>query len=184
MFLAYLASLYGPLKSLMYTSSTVQSAAGSARRVMEIMSTEQDVKDMPGARPLPRVEGHVLIDGITFGYKPGLPVLKGVYLDVLPGETVALVGPTGAGKSTLAGMVARFADPWSGHVWIDGYDAREVTLRSLRESVSIVGQEPLLLPITIAENIAYGRPEATTRGERVQGCPVLFSSAYRGAMIL
>jgi ATP-binding cassette subfamily B protein len=160
-FLSYLASLYAPLDSLMYTSSTVQSAAGSARRVMEIMETEKEVEDMPGAAALPPVQGHVLLDGVTFGYDPGVPVLKEVYLDVLPGETVALVGPTGAGKSTLAGMVARFADPWSGHVWIDGFEAREVTLRSLREQVSIVGQEPLLLPITIAENIAYGRPDAT-----------------------
>jgi ATP-binding cassette subfamily B protein/subfamily B ATP-binding cassette protein MsbA len=160
-FLSYLTSLYAPLESLMYTSSTVQSAAGSARRVIEIMETEQEVEDMPGARDLPPVKGRVLIEGITFGYERDAPVLREAYLDVLPGETVALVGPTGAGKSTLAGMVARFADPWSGHVWIDGYEAREVTLRSLREQVSIVGQEPLLLPITIAGNIAYGRPDAS-----------------------
>jgi ATP-binding cassette subfamily B protein/subfamily B ATP-binding cassette protein MsbA len=88
-------------------------------------------------------------------------VLNSIYLDVLPGETVALVGPSGAGKSTLAGMLARFSDPWSGHIRVDGYDIRDVTLRSLREQVSIVGQEPLLLPVTIADNIAYGRPDAT-----------------------
>jgi len=160
-FLAYLASLYAPIESLMYTSSTVHSAAGSARRVMEIMSTEQEVEEKPGAKPLPPVEGHVLLDGVTVGYERDVPVLKGVYMDMLPGETVALVGPTGAGKSTLAGMVARFTDPWTGDVWIDGYNARDVTLRSLRRQVSIVGQEPLLLPVTIAENIAYGRPEAS-----------------------
>jgi ATP-binding cassette subfamily B protein len=125
------------------------------------METEQEVEDLPGATRLPPVEGHVLIDGITFGYERDVPVLRDVYLDVLPGETVALVGPSGAGKSTLAGMVERFADPWSGHVWLDGFKARDVTLRSLREQVSIVGQEPLLLPITIAENNAYGRPDAT-----------------------
>jgi ATP-binding cassette subfamily B protein/subfamily B ATP-binding cassette protein MsbA len=161
-FLAYLASLYAPLESLMYTSSTVQGATGSGRRVMEILQTEQDVSDKPGARPLPPVRGHIIFDGITFGYEPDAPVLKSIYLDILPGETVALVGPSGAGKSTLASMLPRFADPWSGHVWVDGFDVRDVTLRSLREQVSVVGQEPLLLPVTIAENIAYGRPDATS----------------------
>jgi ATP-binding cassette, subfamily B, bacterial len=169
-FLAYLASLYAPLESIMYTSATVQSAMGSARRVVEIMQTDREVEDLPGARPLPPVEGHVLIAGVSFGYEPGVPVLKEIYLDILPGETVALVGPTGAGKSTLAALVARFADPWQGKVWVDGYDVREVTLRSLREQVSIVGQEPILLPVTIAQNIAYGRPDAT--GEQIQAAAI------------
>ncbi|HET6262372.1 MAG TPA: ABC transporter ATP-binding protein, partial [Chloroflexia bacterium] len=160
-FLSYLASLYAPISSLMYTTSTVQSAMGSARRVIEVLSTEQEVKDRPGARPLPPVRGHVALDNVTFGYVKGNPVLKDVSLDVQPGETVALVGTTGAGKSTLAGMVARFADPWKGSVRIDGHDVRQVTLRSLREQVALVGQEPVLLPITVAENIAYGRPEAS-----------------------
>jgi ATP-binding cassette subfamily B protein/subfamily B ATP-binding cassette protein MsbA len=160
-FLSYLASLYGPLESLMYTSSTVQSAMGSAHRVMEIMNTKQDVQDVPGAKPLPRVTGHVKLEHITYGYEPGAPVLHDISLDVLPGETVALVGHSGAGKSTLVGMVARVADPWSGRVLVDGHDVRHAALRSLREQVSIVGQEPLLLPITIAENIAYGKPDAT-----------------------
>jgi ATP-binding cassette subfamily B protein/subfamily B ATP-binding cassette protein MsbA len=160
-FLSYLASLYAPISSLMYTSSTVQSAMGSARRVIEILSTEQEVRDRPGARRLPRVRGHVALNNVTYGYAKGNPVLKDVSLDVQPGETVALVGTTGAGKSTLAGMVARFADPWKGSVRIDGHDVRQVTLRSLREQVALVGQEPVLLPITVAENIAYGRPDAT-----------------------
>ncbi|MGA7732006.1 MAG: ABC transporter ATP-binding protein [Chloroflexia bacterium] len=160
-FLSYLASLYGPLESLMYASSTVQSAMGSARRVMEILETEQEVKDRPGVTPLPPVEGHVILESITYGYEPGTPVLREIDLDVLPGETIALVGASGAGKSTLVGMVARLADPWHGRVWIDGYDIRDVAVRSLREQVSIVGQEPLLLPITIAENIAYGKPNAS-----------------------
>ena len=159
-FLSYLASLYAPISSLMYTSSTVQSAMGSARRVIEILSTEQEVKNRPGARPLPRVRGHVALNNVTYGYAKGNPVLKDVSLDVQPGETIALVGATGAGKSTLAGMVARFADPWTGSVRIDGRNIREVTLRSLREQVALVGQEPVLLPITVAENIAYGRPGA------------------------
>jgi ATP-binding cassette subfamily B protein/subfamily B ATP-binding cassette protein MsbA len=134
---------------------------GSAHRVMEIMNTKRDVRDMPGAKPLPRVIGHVTLEKVTYGYEPGAPVLHNITLDVLPGETVALVGHSGAGKSTLVSMVARTADPWSGRVLIDGHDARQVVLRSLREQVSIVGQEPLLLPFTIAENIAYGKPDAS-----------------------
>jgi ATP-binding cassette subfamily B protein/subfamily B ATP-binding cassette protein MsbA len=145
----------------MYASSTVQSAMGSARRVVEILDTEQEVRDQAGARPLPHVEGHVILENVAYGYEPGRPVLHDINLDVLPGETVALVGPSGAGKSTLASLVARLAEPWQGRVWIDGYGADEVTVRSLREQVSIVGQEPLLLPISIAENIAYGKPDAT-----------------------
>jgi ATP-binding cassette subfamily B protein/subfamily B ATP-binding cassette protein MsbA len=160
-FISYLASLYAPLESLMYTSSTVQGAAGSARRVMEILQTEEEVRDSPRARPLPPVEGHVIFDGVTYGYEQAVPVLNNIYLDIQPGETAALVGPSGAGKSTLAGMLPRCADPWKGQIWIDGYDVREVTLRSLREQVSIVGQEPVLLPVTIGQNIAYGHPDAT-----------------------
>jgi ATP-binding cassette subfamily B protein/subfamily B ATP-binding cassette protein MsbA len=160
-FISYLASLYAPLESLMYTSSTVQGAAGSARRVMEILQTEEEVRDSPRARPLPPVEGHIIFDGVTYGYEQAVPVLNNIYLDIQPGETAALVGPSGAGKSTLAGMLPRFADPWKGQIWIDGYDVREVTLRSLREQVSIVGQEPVLLPVTIGQNIAYGHPDAT-----------------------
>jgi ATP-binding cassette subfamily B protein len=163
LFISYLGLLYGPLESVMYMSSTVQSAAGSARRVLEVLETEQDVESSPGARPLPPVEGHVIIENVTFGYEPGRPVLEDVYLEALPGETVAIVGPTGAGKSTLVSLVARFFDPWEGTVWIDGYDARAVQLRSLRSQVAVVPQDPFLFPTTVAENIAYGRPEASRK---------------------
>jgi ATP-binding cassette subfamily B protein/subfamily B ATP-binding cassette protein MsbA len=159
-FLSYLGSLYGPLEALMYTSSTLQGAAGSARRVLEILQTEPGVADRPGAAPLPPARGRVCLEGVTFGYEPGRPVLRDVSLEVLPGQTVALVGYTGAGKTTLVSLVPRFFDPWQGRVTVDGNDVREVQLEGLRRQVAVVLQEPLLFPLTVAENIAYGRPGA------------------------
>jgi ATP-binding cassette subfamily B protein/subfamily B ATP-binding cassette protein MsbA len=160
-FLSYLASLYGPLEALMYTSSTIQGAAGSARRVLEVLRTEQEVADRPGAAPLPPAVGRVRVENVTFGYEPGRPVLKGISLEALPGQTVAVVGYTGAGKTTLVSLVPRLFDPWEGRVTVDGHDVRDVRLTSLRSQVAFVLQEPFLFPLTAAENIAYGRPEAS-----------------------
>jgi len=160
-FLSYLGSLYSPLEGLMYAPSTVQTAAGSARRVLEILEAEEEVRDRPGARALGVVRGHVRVEDVTFGYETGQPVLRGVSLEARPGETVAIVGPTGVGKSTLVGLVPRFFDPWAGRVTVDGCDVRDVQLKTLRHQVALVLQEPFLFPLTIAENIAYGRPEAT-----------------------
>lgn len=160
-FLSYLAALYGPLESLMYAPSTTQAAAGSARRVLEVLQTECEVGDKPGAIALPTVEGHIRFEHVDVGYTPDRQVLHDVSFEVRPGETIALVGPTGAGKSTLVGLLPRFLDPWRGRVTIDGHDLRDVSVESLRRQVAIVLQEPFLFPLTIAENIAYGRPHAT-----------------------
>jgi ATP-binding cassette subfamily B protein len=160
-FMAYLGALYAPLHSLVYASSTLQNAAGSARRVLEVLEATPEVRDRPGASPLPPVRGDLRLEGVTFGYEPGRPVLAGVSLAVHPGQTVALVGPSGAGKSTLAGLVPRFFDPWQGRVTLDGHDLRTVQLRSLRAQVAVVLQEPFLFPLTVTENIAYGRPGAS-----------------------
>ena len=162
-FLAYLAALYGPLETLMYAPSTTQGAAGSARRVREILETRREVDDRPHARPLTRVSGHIGIEHVTFGYDAGRPVLHDVSFDVRPGETVAIIGATGAGKSTIAGLVPRFYDPWSGRVTLDGVDLRELELQSLRSHVAVMLQESFLFPMTIAENIAYGRPRVSRR---------------------
>ena len=162
-FLAYLAALYGPLETLMYAPSTTQGAAGSARRVREILETRREVDDRPHARPLTRVSGHIGIEHVTFGYEAGRPVLHDVSFDVRPGETVAIIGATGAGKSTIAGLVPRFYDPWSGRVTLDGVDLRELELQSLRSHVAVMLQESFLFPMTIAENIAYGRPRVSRR---------------------
>lgn len=160
-FISYLSSLYGPLESLMYTSSMIQGAAGSARRVMEVLAVQSEVSDRPAAAELPAARGHVRLEGATFGYEPGRPILRGISLEVLPGQTVAIVGVTGAGKTTLVNLIARCFDPWEGRVRIDGHDLRDVQLKSLRSQVGIVFQEPMLFPISIAENIAYGRPGAS-----------------------
>jgi ATP-binding cassette subfamily B protein/subfamily B ATP-binding cassette protein MsbA len=160
-FLSYLSSLYQPLETLMYTPSTIQGALGSVRRVQEMMEVEREVKDHSGAVALPTVRGHIRLEGVTFGYEPGRPTLHDVSTEIRPGETVAVVGPTGAGKTTLVSLVARFFDPWEGRVTLDGHDLRDIQLKSLRSQMAVVLQEPFLFPYTIAENIAYGRPGAT-----------------------
>jgi ATP-binding cassette, subfamily B, bacterial len=160
-FLSYLGSLYGPLQSLAYTPSTIQGAAGSARRVIEVLEAEPEVKDRPGAHPLPPVKGFIRLEAVTFGYERNRAVLEDISLEVQPGNTIAIVGVTGAGKTTLVSLIPRFFDPWKGRVTIDGHDLRDVQLKSLRQQVGIVLQESFLFPITIAENIAYGRPDAS-----------------------
>jgi ATP-binding cassette subfamily B protein/subfamily B ATP-binding cassette protein MsbA len=161
LFLSYLGSLYAPIEAVMYTSATMQSAAGNARRVWEVLNAERELTDKPGAPALTHARGRVVFENVTFGYEPGRPVLHDLQLDVQPGETIALVGPTGAGKTTLVSLIPRFADPSTGRVLLDGHDLREVQLKSIRNGIGIVLQEPFLFPLTIAENIAYGRPHAT-----------------------
>jgi ATP-binding cassette subfamily B protein/subfamily B ATP-binding cassette protein MsbA len=160
-FLSYLASLYGPIESLAYTSSTIQNAMGSARRVREILDHDPEVQDRPGAKLIPQVRGDVRVESVRFGYEPGHAVLQDVNLAASAGQTVALVGPTGAGKSTLLGLLPRFFDPWQGRVLLDGQDIRELRLAELRGSISLVLQEPFLFPLSIAQNIAYGKPGAS-----------------------
>src|SRR4030095_2501524 len=120
-----------------------------------------EVSDKPDALELTSVRGHVQIDSVSFNYRPDMPVLRGISLEVWPGETLALVGATGAGKTTLAGLIPRFFDPVSGRVLLDGQDLRNVRLKSLRSRIAIVLQEPFLFPLSVAENIAYGKPGAT-----------------------
>lgn len=160
-FVAYLGTLYGYLVTIVYTPATIQGALGSLRRVMEILDARREVDDSLAWMTLGRSRGEIAVEDVTFGYEMGRPVLRGISFTAGPGETVAIVGPTGAGKSTLVSLVPRFFDPWTGRVTIDGHDVREVALRSVREQVALVLQEPFLFPLTIADNIAYGRPEAT-----------------------
>jgi ATP-binding cassette subfamily B protein/subfamily B ATP-binding cassette protein MsbA len=162
-FLAYLASLYAPMETLAYISSGYATAAAGARRVLEILDVEEKVQDAPGAKPLrrDRVRGHIRLEQVSFGYETDAPVLHHISLEARPGETLALVGATGAGKSTLAALIPRFFDPWQGCVLFDDIDVRQIQLTSLRAQIALVLQEPFLLPLTVAQNIAYARPTAT-----------------------
>ena len=159
-FLAYLVGLYRPLDSIAATASSYQVAAAQAARVADILEAEPEVRERDGAHALPTAHGHIVYEDVTFAYEPGRPVLSHVSFEARPGEIVAIVGPTGAGKSTLASLALRLFDPDAGRVLIDGHDLRDVRLRSLREQVAIVFQEPFILPLSVAENIAYGRPDA------------------------
>jgi ATP-binding cassette subfamily B protein/subfamily B ATP-binding cassette protein MsbA len=162
-FVSYLASLYAPLEALAYLSTSVATASASARRVLEILDSGDRVTERSGARDL-RIAGFgaaVRFDGVTFGYdRDRGPVLHEIGLEIRAGEVVALVGATGAGKSTLAALLPRLFDPWSGAVLLDGRDLKGLTLSSVRSAVSVVPQEPFLLPLSVRENIAYADPSA------------------------
>ncbi len=159
-FLSYMRTMQSAWQALLQNYAAMKGVQASVDRVLEIFDAGPEVLEAPGARSL-TVTGHVRLESVTFGYEPGCPVLKGVTLEARPGETVALVGPTGAGKTTLASLIPRFFDPWDGRVIIDGADARQVRLFDLRSQVALVLQEPFLRPSSVAENIAYGRPGAS-----------------------
>ena len=160
--ISYIWMLYEPLQEVSYTVAYVQMAAGGARRAFDLLDTSPDISDIPGAVVLPgRPAGRIVFEEVSFRYSAGRPVLHGVNLEIPAGSSLALVGSSGAGKTTLAGLVMRFHDPTSGRVALDGRDLRTITLVSLRRSVSLVSQDPILFDASIRENIAYGRPEAS-----------------------
>jgi ATP-binding cassette subfamily B protein/subfamily B ATP-binding cassette protein MsbA len=160
-FVAYFQIVQTQLKALAGVYGAVQQANAGLDRVAEVLRDQPEIADVPEAPPLGRVHGSIELLDVNAGYDDSLTVLRNVSLSIAPGEIVALIGPSGAGKSTLASLLPRFLDPWSGSVAIDGRDLREVTLRSVRQSVAVVPQEPLLMATSIAENIAFGKPDAT-----------------------
>jgi ATP-binding cassette, subfamily B, bacterial len=160
-FLAYLGMLYQPLTAFSQSASVIQSCRAQLARVFEVLDASPAIADRPDARALPDVRGEVEFRDLTFGYEPGAPILRKINFKVQPGEVVALVGPTGAGKSTLASLLLRFYDPTSGSALLDGHDLRDLPVSWLRNQVSVVLQEALLLSGTVRENIAYGRPKAS-----------------------
>jgi ATP-binding cassette subfamily B protein/subfamily B ATP-binding cassette protein MsbA len=160
-FVSYLASLYAPVNSVVQTWGMVRGALAGLGRVFEILDVKRDLPDGPHVLVQRKAQGEVAWDHVTFEYVPGRPVLRDVTLRVPAGFRVAIVGPTGAGKSTLMAMLLRFADPHAGRVTIGGTDVRDYRVRSLRQQIALVLQPPVVLPMTVAENIALGRPGAT-----------------------
>ena len=160
-FLLYLGMVAGPIGGLAGQWGSIQSAFGAADRIFALLDTEPEIQDVPDATVLPPVEGEIVFENVVFRYGEGPQVLEGVTTIFKRGETTALVGPSGAGKTTLVNLVGRFYDPLSGVISVDGYDLRSVTMRSLRSQIAVVPQEPILFADTIRENIRYGRLDAT-----------------------
>ncbi len=160
-FLLYLANFFDPVQLLSQLYNTFLSAVAALDKIMDVMDEEPEIVDRPGAKPLPAISGDVRFDGVLFGYGTGPEILHGIDLEVPAGTTVALVGHTGAGKSTIAKLLARFYDPREGAISIDGHDLRDVTQQSLRRQLGIVPQEGFLFAGTVRENIAFGRPDAS-----------------------
>ncbi len=160
-FFLYLANFFDPVQQLSQLYNTFLSATAALDKIVEVLDEEPEIVDAPGAVELPRIEGRVRFEGVRFGYGSLPEVLHGIDLDVPAGTSVALVGQTGAGKSTIAKLIARFYDPREGRLTIDGHDLRDVQQESLRRQLGVVPQEGFLFAGTVAENIAFGRREAT-----------------------
>jgi ATP-binding cassette subfamily B protein len=161
-FIGYLANFFDPVQQLSQLYNTFLAAVAALDKIIDVMDEEPEVRDRPDATGLPRIDGHVRFENVHFGYgRDGPEVLHGITLDVPPGTTVALVGHTGAGKSTMAKLLARFYEPRSGRITLDGHDLRDVTQESLRRQLGIVPQEGFLFAGTVHENIAFGRSEAS-----------------------
>jgi ATP-binding cassette subfamily B protein len=160
-FVVYIMNFFRPLRSIAMLYNHLQSALAGAERIFEVLDADPSVPDRTDARPLAKVQGAVLFDQVTFGYDPEKPVLTGVSLEAKPGQTVALVGPTGAGKTTIINLLSRFYDVDDGSICIDGQDIRQVEQASIRKQLGIVLQDTFLFSSTVMENIRYGRLDAT-----------------------
>src|SRR5437868_1506060 len=159
-FFLYLGKMYKPMRDLSKMTDTLSKTAVGFERIKEVLETERDVKNLPGARKAPPLKGRIEFNHVFFGYSEEQLILRDMSLQIEPGQVAALVGPTGAGKSTVVSLVARFYDPLAGQVRIDGRDVRGYKLKSLRQQISFVLQENLLFRAPIWQNIAYGKPEA------------------------
>jgi ATP-binding cassette, subfamily B, bacterial len=162
-FLLYLVAFFTPIQTLTQFYTQYQQGKAATIKLCGLLSEQPSVREAPDACPLPPIEGEIRFESVTFAYggQGAEPVLRDIDLTIAAGETFALVGPTGAGKSTIAKLVTRFYDPQRGRVLIDGHDLRDTTLQSLRHQVGVVPQEPFLFPGSLRDNIAFGRPDAT-----------------------
>ena len=152
--------MYKPMRDLSKMTDTISKAAVGFERIREVLETERQVRNLPYARTAPRFKGQIEFDHVSFGYDDDRRILKDITLKIEPGQVAALVGPTGAGKTTIASLIPRFYDPASGHVRIDNFDVRSFKIKSLRQQISFVLQESLLFRAPVWQNIAYGKPEA------------------------
>jgi len=165
-FLAYLSKFFEPVANLTSLYNTIQSALAASERVFEIVDTVPEVRDSSDAKQLPRARGEIVFQNVSFGYDPSRLVLHDISFQVKPGETVAIVGPTGAGKSTIVKLLSRFYEYQSGSITMDGIDVKSIWLKSLRNQIGTVLQETYLFYGTIGENIRYGKLEATDKEVR------------------
>jgi len=160
-FLSYITSLYQPIRRLTEIDNVFQQAIAAGERIFELLDATSDIADAPDAIELPPVRGEVAFHNVSFRYGTGDEVLRDVTFHMAPGEMVALVGPSGAGKTSIANLICRFYDPVKGYITVDGYDLRQVTLASLRQQVAVVLQDTFLFNTTVRENLLYGKPDAT-----------------------
>ncbi len=171
-FILFVATFFAPIQQLVHLYTTYQAGQAAAAKLRDLLATPPGVPEAPDAVELAPIEGEVRLEGVSFAYGDGAEVLHDVDLVIRPGETLALVGPTGSGKSTIAKLVTRFYDPIAGRVLVDGMDVRHVTLDSLRRQLGIVPQEPFLFAGTVRDNIAFARPDATDE-ELAEACRAL-----------
>ncbi|HEY64723.1 MAG TPA: ABC transporter ATP-binding protein, partial [Caldilineae bacterium] len=160
-FLGYVQRFFMPIRAISQLYTTMQSALAGAERIFHLLDEQPEIQDAPDAIEMPPIRGHVVFDHVYFGYKPGEEVLHDICLEARPGQTIALVGPTGAGKTSIVNLLMRFYDVWDGAVLIDGIDIRNVKQASLRRQMGMVLQDTFLFSGTVADNIRYGRLDAT-----------------------
>ena len=176
-FLMYLGKMYKPMRELSKMTDTISKATVGWERIREVLETDMQVRNVRGARPAPRFKGKIEFDQVNFSYDGSRPTLDDVSLNIEPGQLAALVGPTGAGKTTIVSLLPRFYDVSSGTIRIDGQDIRRFKIKSLRQQISFVLQESLLFRATVWENIAYGKPEAT-RHEIIRAAELANASEF------
>jgi ATP-binding cassette subfamily B protein len=160
-FMLYLNLFYRPITALARLMEDVQRAYAGGERVFKVLDTLPDIQDAPAAVNIGRSKGQIVFDDVSFGYTADQQVLENISFEAKPGQMIALVGPTGVGKTSIISLIARFYDPVAGRVTLDGRDLRDITLHSLREQISVVLQDVFLFNGTIAENIRYGAPHAS-----------------------
>src|SRR5437870_5073972 len=176
-FILYLGKMYKPMQELSKMTDTYSKAAVGYERIQEILETHKEIKDVRGARPAPRFKGEIEFDHVSFSYTPETPILKDVSFKVEPGQVAAIVGPTGAGKTSIISLIARFYDPTSGVVKIDGTDIKRFRQKTLRHQISFVLQDTMLFHAPVWQNIAYGKPEAS-RQEIIKAAELANASEF------